>query len=144
MLAEAKSELTKQENKWNLFTLASGANLCSAIETGGRPSRKCTISKRASSTARRISHEREALRDTQIGSIHDMGELKRAQEFRIDEFSVQKSREIHYTIQRLTSPIQELQERVNCMNGSGEFQESNYSGKFSHVPSQQAVIRSYR
>ena len=29
----------------------------------------------------------------------------------------------HDTIQQLTSQIQELQERVNCMNDSGEFQE---------------------
>ena len=71
-----------------------------------------------------------ALRETQIRSIHEMGELKRAQELRVQEFSVQL-RESHETIQRLTSQIQELQERVNCMNDSGEFQdkESNYSGR---------------
>ena len=73
----------------------------------------------------------KALRDTQIRSFHEMGELKRAQELRVDEFSVQNLRESHDTIQRLTSQIQELQERVTCMNDSGEFQdiESNYSGK---------------
>ena len=77
----------------------------------------------------------KALRDTQIRSFHEMGELKRAQELRVDEFSVQNLRESHDTIQRLTSQIQELQERVTCMNDSGEFQdiESNYSGKTSHV-----------
>ena len=32
------------------------------------------------------------LRDTQIRSIHEMEELKRAQELRVDEFSVQKLR----------------------------------------------------
>ena len=32
----------------------------------------------------------KALRDTQIRSIHEMGELKRAKELRVDEFSVQK------------------------------------------------------
>ena len=31
----------------------------------------------------------KALRDTQIRSIHEMGELKRAQELRVDEFSLQ-------------------------------------------------------
>ena len=47
---------------------------------------------------------------------------------------------------QLTSQIQELPERVNCMNDSGEFPEieSNYSGKCSHVPSQPAVVPSLR
>ena len=60
----------------------------------------------------------KTLRDTQIRSIHTMGEMKRAQELRVDEFSVQKLSESHETIQRLTSQIQELQERVNSMNDS--------------------------
>ena len=73
----------------------------------------------------------KALRDTQIRNIHEMGELKRAQELRVDEFSVQNLRESHDTIQKLTSQIQELQERVNCMSDSGEIQDidSNCSGK---------------
>ena len=88
----------------------------------------------------------KALRYTQNRSIHEMGELKRALELRVGEFSVQKLRESHDRIQRLTSQIQELQERMNCMNDSGECQdiESNYSGKRSHVPSQQALIPSPR
>ena len=78
----------------------------------------------------------KALRDTQIRSIHEMQELRRAQELRVDGFSVQKLRESHDTIQKLTSQIQELQERVNCMNDSGEFQdiESNCSGKILTFP----------
>ena len=49
----------------------------------------------------------------------------------VDEFSVQKLRECLEAIQKLTSQIQDLQERVNCMNDLGEFPnvESNYSGK---------------
>ena len=68
-----------------------------------------------------------------------MGELKRAQELRVDE----KLREGHDTIQKLTS---QLQERVICMSDSGEFQDKarNYSGKISHIPSQPAVIPSPR
>ena len=30
------------------------------------------------------------LRDTQIRSVHEMGEMKRAQELRVDEFSMQE------------------------------------------------------
>ena len=75
-----------------------------------------------------------------------MGELKRAQELRVDEFSGQKLRESHYTIQQLNSRIQELQERVNCMNDSRDTQdiESSCSGKLSLVPNQTAVVPSRR
>ena len=58
-----------------------------------------------------LAMKEKALRDTQIRSMHEMGEMKRAQELRVDEFSVQKLRECHDTIQRLTSQIPELQER---------------------------------
>ena len=37
-----------------------------------------------------LSMKEKALRETQIRSIHEMGELKRAQESRFDEFSAQK------------------------------------------------------
>ena len=60
------------------------------------------------------------LRDTQIRSMHEMGEIKGAQEQRIDEVSVQKSRENHETIQQLTSQLQELQEQMNSMSDSGD------------------------
>ena len=71
----------------------------------------------------------KALRVTQIGSIHEMGELERAQELRVEGFSVQKLRESHETIQRLTPQVQELPERMNYLNDSGEFHEveSNFS-----------------
>ena len=75
--------------------------------------------------------------------MHEMEELRRVQELRVDEFCAQILKESHDTIQRLTSQIQELQERANCMSDSGEFQEkeSNYSGQFSLVPSQPAVVQ---
>ena len=67
--------------------------------------------------------------------------MKRAQELRVDEVSVQKLRESHETIQRLTSQIQEIQEQMNSVNDSEEFQEveSDYSG---NVSSQSAMISS--
>ena len=42
--------------------------------------------------------------------MHEMGDMKRAQEFSVDEFSFQMLRKSHETIQRLTSQVQELQE----------------------------------
>ena len=84
-----------------------------------------------------LSMKEKQLRDTPIRNIHEMEEVKRAQELRVDEFSVQKSRESHEIIQRLTSQLQEMQEQMNSMNDPGEFQEeeSNHSGRLSHVPS---------
>ena len=54
--------------------------------------------------------------------MHDMGEMKRAEELQVEEFSVQKFSESHETIQRLTSRVQDLQGQMNSMNDSGEFQ----------------------
>ena len=71
--------------------------------------------------------------------------MKRAQEQRNDEFSVQNFfTESHDTIWRLTSQMQEIQEQMNSMNDSGEFQEveSNHSGRLCHVPSQPEAIPS--
>ena len=90
------------------------------------------------------SMKEKPLRETQIRNIHEIGEMKRAQELRVDEFSVQKFRESHETIQRLTSQMQEMQEQMNPMHDSVEEVESNYSGKFSHVPSQPAAILNSR
>ena len=72
--------------------------------------------------------------------------MKRARELRVDEFSAQKLRESHETIQRLTSQLQELQERMNYLSDSWELHEvdSIYGGKISHVPSQPARISSPR
>ena len=70
--------------------------------------------------------------------------MKRAQEMRSDEYSRQELRENQATLQELNSQIQELQDRVNLMNDSTEFQdvESMCSGKLSHVPSQPAIVPS--
>ena len=65
-----------------------------------------------------LAQRERALRETHIRSIHEVEELKRAQEVRIDEFSRDELRESQATFQELTSQIQELQERVNFANDS--------------------------
>ena len=87
----------------------------------------------------------KVLPDTQIRSMHEMGELKRAQELRFDGIK-HKLREYYETMQKLTSQVQEMKERMNSLNDSGEFQEvvSNYSGRLSYVSSQPAIITSSR
>ena len=57
-----------------------------------------------------LSMKEKVLRDTQIRNIHEIGEMKRAQELRVDDVSVQKSRENHATNRQLTSQLQQLKE----------------------------------
>ena len=72
--------------------------------------------------------------------------MKRAQEQRVDEVSVQKLREKRKTILKLASQLQEMQDQMSSMNDSGEFQEveSNHSGRLSYISSQFAMIPSSR
>ena len=63
----------------------------------------------------------QVLRNTQIRNMHEMGEIKRAQEQRVDEVSVQKLKENHETIQQLTSQLQQMQDQMNSMSDSGDF-----------------------
>ena len=41
-----------------------------------------------------IIYKGKVLRDTQIRNMHKVGEMKRAQELRVDEFSVRRLREV--------------------------------------------------
>ena len=60
-----------------------------------------------------LAMKEKALRETQVRSMHEMEESKRAQELRVDDFSVEKLRESHETIERHTTQVQEFQERMN-------------------------------
>ena len=104
-LAEARSELMKQE----LQRQAHSQRLeLDDANCGYEESRREQVRLREGLALSRYAHE--------------MGELRRAQEMRVDEFSLQKLRESHAAIQELTSQIQDLQERLNCVNDSREFQ----------------------
>ena len=63
-----------------------------------------------------LAQRDRALRETHIKSIHEVGKLQRAQEMQIDELSRNDLWESHATIQKLTSQIQELQDRVRLMS----------------------------
>ena len=78
--------------------------------------------------------------------MHEMGEIKRAPEQRIDEVSVQKLRENRETTQQPTSLLQQMQEQMSSMSDSGDFHdvESNFCGRLSHVFSQLVMIPSSR
>ena len=77
------------------------------------------------------------LREAHEKSLNEMEELKRFQGSTFDTFSRRKLIEDRDTILELTGKIQELQNEINCMNDSRDFQdaESVRSGQ-SHVTSQ--------
>ena len=93
-----------------------------------------------------LSMKEKVHRSTQIRNLDEMGEIKRAHELRAVQVPVQKLRENHETIQQLTSQLQQMQEQMNSMSDSGDFQdvESNCSGRLSHVSSQPVMIPSSR
>ena len=68
-----------------------------------------------------LSEQNRDLRETHVNCLHDMEELKRVQELRVDEFSRRRLIENQETIIELTARIQELQNEVNCMNDSRDF-----------------------
>ena len=91
-----------------------------------------------------LGQRERALREIHVRNIHEVEELKRVQEMRLDQSFKQELRESQTTKIEFTSQTQELQDRVKSMNDSGEFQavESICSGGLS--PSQPAVVPSLR
>ena len=71
-----------------------------------------------------LSEQNRDLREAHIKSFHEMEDLKRVQELRIDEFSRRRLIENQDTILELTARIQELQNEVNCMNDSRDFKDA--------------------
>ena len=150
LLAEAKSEVLKQECRAERAECAI-RELQRQIQSNRMEIDHTNLGYETSRREQARLHEElakreRALRETHIRSIHEVEELRRAQELRIDEFSRQELRQSQATFNELTSQIQELQERVNLMNDSREFQdvESACSGRLSTVPSQPAVVPSPR
>ena len=88
-----------------------------------------------------LSERNRALRETRIRNMRDMEELQNSPVLKVEEPSRRKLIENQNTIMELSARIQELQNEVNCMNGSRDFKdaESVRSGP-SHVPSQPALL----
>ena len=81
MLAEARPELMKQEYKVESFTLAS-VNFSSKLMQRLEDAHLGYVESRREQVRpqEELVMKDKALRDTQIRSIHEIGELKRAQE----------------------------------------------------------------
>ena len=101
----------------------------------------CEQSRRDQLLQEQLSVQNRDLREAHVKSLHEMEELKRVQELRIDESSRRRLTENQDTINELTARIQELQNEVNCINDSRDFKnaESVRSG-LVHVPSQTALF----
>ena len=84
-----------------------------------------------------LSEQNRDLREAHMKSLNEMEALKRFQGSRFDEFSRRRLIENQDTINELTARIQELQNEVNCMNDSRDFQDADsVRSGLSHVPSQ--------
>ena len=118
LLSQTRSDLMKQEHQ------AGSLNNC------------------ISELQQQTYAQRLELQDAQHGYVESRREQVRSQE----ELPLQKLRKNSETIQKLTSQLQEMQNQVNSVNDSGEFQEvePNYSGRWSYVSSQPAMIQSAR
>ena len=84
-----------------------------------------------------LLEQNQDLREAHEKSLNEMEELKGFQGFTFDTISRRKLVEDRHTILELADKIQELQNEINCMNDSRDFQdaESVRSGN-SHVASQ--------
>ena len=92
-----------------------------------------------------LSEQNRDLREAQMKSLNEMEELKRFQGSTFDTISRRRLIEDRDSILELTAKIQELQNEINCMIDSRDFQnaESVRSG-LSHVPSQPAFFPPFR
>ena len=68
-----------------------------------------------------LSQQNQALRETRIRNLRDMEELQKSHVLKVEELSRRKLTEDQNTIMELRTRIQELQNEVNCMNDSRDF-----------------------
>ena len=124
LLSQARSELMRQEHQ------VGSLNICiSEIQQQAYAQRlelqdaqHGYVESRREQVRPQEELSMKVLRDTHIRSMHEMGEMKRVQELRVDEVSVQKLRETHKTVRQLIFQLQQMQEQMNSMNNSGDFQ----------------------
>ena len=77
------------------------------------------------------------LREAHVKSLKEMEELKKFQSSTFDTIARRRLVEDQDTILELTGKIQELQNEINCMNDSRDFQDAeSVRSAHSHVTSQ--------
>ena len=92
-----------------------------------------------------LLEQKRDLREAHIKSLYEIEKLKRVQESRVDQSSRRRLIESQDTVNLFTARIQQLQNEVNYMNDSRDFQdaESVRSG-LSNVPNQPALLPLFR
>ena len=71
-----------------------------------------------------LSEQNRALRETRIRDMRDMEELQKSHVSMVEELSRRKLTGDQNTITELRAKIQELQNEVNCMNDSRDFEDA--------------------
>ena len=96
-LPQARSELLKQEHKVeslnNCISELQQQAFAQRLELQDAHHGYVDFRREQVRLHEELTMKEKSLRDTQIRSMHEMGEMKRAQEFRVDEVSFQKLRE---------------------------------------------------
>ena len=92
-----------------------------------------------------LSEQNHDFREAHMKSLHEMEELKRFQGSHSMNFSRKRLIENQDTIHELTGRIQELQNQVNCLNHSRDFEDADsVRSGLSYVPSQSALLPYFR
>ena len=96
LLSQARSELMKQEHQVGSLNNCVGELQQQAyaqrLELQDAQHGYVEFRREQVRLQEELSMKEKVLRDTRIRSMHEMGEMKRAQELRVDEFSVKKKR----------------------------------------------------
>ena len=146
MLAEAKSEILRHQYRAdpaeNDIRVARRQIEPQAIKIGQTIARYEPSIRELVLFHKELADRERALHDFRITSTHEMEELKRAQELRVDEFSRGKLIDNQNTINELKAKAQELKNEVKCMEDPREYKdaESVRSGRSTHVPSELALF----
>ena len=96
------------------------------------------------STSQRIGRTRTSTAWNSYQKFSKVGRIDEGSELRVDESSRRRSIEDQDTINELTARTQELQNEVNCMNDSTDFQDVESVGQLCHVPNQPVLFQSSR
>ena len=140
ILAECQAEIKKHEFQAN-YDRRSFQKLSEIIESQ-QEELHCAQAEELQRRDQQLLHaqllqQNSELREAHIKSLNEMEELKKFQSSTFDTIARRRLVEDQDTILELTGKIQELQNEINCMNDSRDFQdaESVRSGN-SHVTSQ--------
>ena len=148
ILADCQAEIRKHEFQAN-YDRRSVQKLSETIESQ-QEELHCAQAEEFQRRDQQLLHERLSKQNWELREAHDkslkeMEELKMFQSSTFDTIARRRLVEDQDTILELTGKIQELQNEINCMNDSRDFQdaESVRSGH-SHVTSQPVSFPPFR